>query len=208
MSAGACSSLVADREVGRRCSRPTRTVAAPRCSRRTRSLAKLPIRRERGPVNVLVCCDWRGATELLVPRPPGARRPGRRPPRPGVNIVRTSRLPRAAQGGQRLRPLRLLVRRKRALRLLLACGGQGRRPPHAAHGKRGHPLAADEEVGRPVPRRTRTLVGPRGRWPARAEDNVGRPAAIAAEEEVGLLLLLVSALRSAGTCRHEVGCAT
>ena len=33
------------------------------------------------------------------------------------------------------------------------------------------------------------MAGPRGRQPARAEDDVGRPAAIAAEEEVRLLLV-------------------
>ena len=92
--------------------------AAPRRSRRTRSAAKLLVGRERGPVDVLVRCEQREAAELLIPRPP----PGQRPPLPGAKTGQTPCPPRAAQGGRRLRQMGILVRRKRALRPLLARG--------------------------------------------------------------------------------------
>ena len=49
------------------------------------------------------------------------------------------------------------------------------------------PLSADEDVG-PHARRTRTSAGSQRGQPAREKDNVIRPAAIAAEGEVGLLV--------------------
>ena len=160
-------------------SRQTRSLAAPRRSRRTRASAKL-----------LVRCERRGAAELLVPRPPRTWRPSRRPSPPGATTGLTPRPPRAAQGGRRPRPLRLLVRRERALRPLLARGRRGRQPPRPALargergcGGRGRPSARED-------------VGPPGR------KMMSAAAAIAAEEEVGLLLLdLAFSLNSALSSR-------
>ena len=164
--------------------------------RREKSPAKLLVRRERRPVDVLVRCERREAAEPPHRPLSATSAAGRCPPPPGANTGQTPRPPRAAQGGRCPRPLRLFVRRERALRPLLACGGQGRRTPRTAHSGRGRRpvLARGGQGGWPARDR-----GGRGRRRARAEDDVDRPAAIAAEEEVSLLASsssFVSALRS------------
>ena len=71
-----------------------------------------------------------------------------------------------------------------------AHGGLGHRPPRAAHGGRGRrpSLARGRRGGWSARAR-----GGQGRWPARPDGGLRRPpAAIAAEEEVGLLLVVLA----------------
>ena len=135
-------SLVADGEVGRRCSWPTRTMAAPCRLRRTpnsssaasagrsasspavsgagRQNSSSLVRRERGGVADVLLRPERPSAKLLV------RRERRRAGRPTSS------------------PLRLLVRREQVLRPLLAHDGRGARAAHG--GRRRRPALA--RVGR------------------------------------------------------------
>ena len=164
--------------------RSTRSSAAPLTAYRKQSLDKLLVSRECGPVDVLVRCKRREGAELLVPRPPQAR--------PANVLLRPEQKPAKLL----VRHERRRVRHERALRPLLARGEQRRPPPRAAHGGRGcRPvLARDGQGGWPASAR-----GGRARRRARAENNVGCPATITAEEDIGLAassLFVLSALRS------------